>query len=75
MCAYCRALNYQHPSRYFRPDCGRVIRARVNPFTGEDIPVDLWVNEIAPEDWDWYERHWMDMDEFDYRVRCELRLP
>jgi hypothetical protein len=46
--------------------------ARFNQITGEEIPVEPWVNQIHPDDWDWYENHWAWMDAFEYQVRLAV---
>lgn len=46
--------------------------ARFNQITGEEIPVEPWVNQIHPDDWDWYEDHWAWMDAFEYQVRLAV---
>lgn len=73
MCVACRAVNLKAPSRYFSPTCGSaLIYQRLHAVTAEPIDVELWVNQIEPEDWDWYQRHWDEMDEFEYRVRLAV---
>jgi hypothetical protein len=51
---------------------GPRITGRVNQVTGELLDVEPWVNQIHPDDWEWYERHWLEMDEFEYRVRLAV---
>lgn len=52
--------------------CGARVVARANLATGEMIPVEPWVNDICPEDWEWFERQWAEQDAFDYRFKFEM---
>ncbi len=76
MCVACRALGtrsyYALSSFDAAGGCGGVIEARVNAVTGEVIPVEPWVNDIHPEDWDWYQRHWDEEDLWNYRFEIEM---
>lgn len=73
MCVVCRYLNAQSTSKYrFGSDCGGRIESRANAVTGEPVPVEPWVNEIDPEDWDWFQRRWAEMDAWDWQFRYEM---
>ena len=50
------------------------ITGRRHLITGEWIAVEPWVNQIHPEDWDWFQRHWDWVDAFDFKVRREIAI-
>lgn len=66
-----RAVNpFETPLKFRIDHTSARIVARQNYMTGEWVKVEPWVNEIHPDDTDWFERMWVAEDEFDYKLKC-----
>ena len=48
------------------------IKHRVNQATGETVYTGSWITLIDEEDWDWFERFWLEEDYWDYYYDREM---